>query len=94
MSLQKKHTDVNYNDSFQRDKHAKIKKKKVVVFISNFLKDPGSQNFKLVNSYGDQFDYKFSGKKDKSYKDMNDYLKGIFEKYDNPIDNKIYLLIF
>lgn len=89
-----KYTSESYIDSFQTSKFIRIKKKKVETFISNFLKDPGSQNFKLVNSYGDEFTYSFSGKKDNSYRDMNEYVKGVFEKYNNPIDHKIYLLIF
>ncbi|WP_157450665.1 hypothetical protein [Chryseobacterium sp. CCH4-E10] len=48
----------------------------------------------MVNSNGDQFNYEFSGKRDNSYNDMNEYLKEVIAKYDNPIDPKIYLLIF
>lgn len=89
-----KYSSESYLSLFQTSRYTKLKKKKVETFIANFLKDPGSQNFKLVNSYGDQFDYKFSGKRDNSYKDMNEYVKGVFEKYNNPIDKKIYILIF
>jgi GLPGLI family protein len=89
-----KYTSESYINSFQTSRFIAIKKKKIETFISNFLKDPGSQNFKLVNSYGDSFDYNFSGKRDNSYKDMNEYVKGVFEKYNNPIDRKIDLLIF
>ncbi|WP_449400430.1 hypothetical protein [Chryseobacterium wanjuense] len=89
-----KNTSESYINIFPTNKFIKLKKKKVETFISNFLKDPGSQNFKLVNSYGDEFDYNFSGKRDDSYKDMNDYVKGVVEKFNNPIDKKIYLLIF
>jgi GLPGLI family protein len=89
-----KYTSESFINSFQTNRYVRIKKKKVETFISNFLKDPASQNFKLVNSYGDQFDYNFNGKKDNSYKDMNDYVKGVLEKYNNPIDKKISLLIF
>ncbi|MEY8761315.1 GLPGLI family protein [Chryseobacterium tongliaoense] len=89
-----KYTSESFILSFQTSKFVGLKKKKVEAFISNFLKDPGSQNFKLVNSYGDSYDYSFSGKKDKSYKDMNDSINGYLERYNNPIDKKIYLLIF
>lgn len=89
-----KYISNSYSTSFPASKYITVKKKKVETFIANFLKDPGSQNFKLVNSNGDQFNYKFSGKRDHSYNDMNDYLKEVIAKYDNPIDPKIYLLIF
>jgi len=89
-----KSTSSGYADTFSKTKYVKISKKKADAFIFNFLKDPGSQNFKLVNTSGDQFDYKFSGSRGASYKDMNNYLKGVIKKYNNPIDGKIYILIF
>jgi len=88
------HTSESYFHSFQAGKYTAVKKKKVEKFISNFLKEPGARSFTLQNNYGDQFDYNFSGQKDGSYKDMNDYVKGVFEKYNNPIDRKTYILIF
>ena len=89
-----KSASESYVNSFQVGKYTLIKKKKVETFISNFLKEAGARSFTLQNSYGDQFDYNFSGQKDSSYKDMNEYVKGVFEKYNNPIDKKIYILIF
>ncbi len=89
-----RHTSESYINSFQTSRYTSVKKKKVETFISNFLKEPGARSFTLQNSYGDQFDYIFSGKKDRSYKDMNDYVQGVFEKYNNPVDRKTYILIF
>ncbi len=90
----KKNSSGSFMNSFQTSKFTRIKKQKVERFIENFFKDPGSQNFKLINSYGDEFGYNFSGQKDRSYKDMNEYVKTVLDKFDNPIDKKIYLLIF
>ncbi|EJL68394.1 GLPGLI family protein [Chryseobacterium populi] len=87
-------TSKSFINSFQTSKFIQLKKKKIETYISTFLKDPATQNIKLVNSYGDEFDYNFSGKKDNSYKDMNNYIIEILGKYNNPIDKKIYLLIF
>lgn len=84
----------SYINSFQTTRYTAVKKKKVETFISNFLKELGARSFTLQNSYGDRFDYKFSRSRDLSYKDMNDYVKSVFEKYNNPIDHKIYILIF
>jgi len=89
-----KNISESYMDSFQTNKFVMVKKKKIQTFIFNFLKDPGSQNFKLVNSYGDEFGYNFSGEKDNTYREMNEYIKGVYRKYNNPIDSQIYLLIF
>jgi GLPGLI family protein len=89
-----KSTSDGYINTFQTSKFTRIKKKKIEKFIANFLKDPGAQNFKLVNSHGDEFGYSFSGQRDHSYHDMNDYIKEVLAKYSNPIDHKIQLLIF
>ncbi|WP_299182310.1 GLPGLI family protein [uncultured Chryseobacterium sp.] len=89
-----KYTSESFINTFQTYKYIALKKEKIETFIANFLKDPGAQNFKLVNSYGDEFKYNFSGQRDNSYKDMNSYIEEVHKKYNNPMDKKIYLLIF
>jgi GLPGLI family protein len=92
--LLKQNTADNSDNLINTKKYTTIKRQKVEVFIQNFLKEPGIQNFKLFNNFGDSFTYTYSGEKDSSYKQMNQFIRKIFSKYDNPIDKKTYILVF
>ncbi|WP_312902732.1 GLPGLI family protein [Chryseobacterium taichungense] len=89
-----KGSSENFSNTFQTSRYINLKKKKIANYIANFLKDPGSHSFTLQNTYGDRFDYSFSGERNSSYREMNEYIKNVHELYNNPIDNKIYILIF
>lgn len=83
-TTKKAFTFVNYK---------KMKKNKLTKYISNFLKDPASKNIYLKNRFGDVFNYKYSGKKDKHYQSMNKYISEVHQKYNNPIDKTTYILV-
>ena len=78
----------NYN-SFQ-----KIEKTKLHLYINNFIKDPAANDFLLINSFGDSYDYTFKGKNSEEYKSNKKFMVEIINKYNNPIDKKTHILVF
>jgi len=76
------------------ENYKKIEKKKLQLYISEFLKDPASKKLSLKNSYGDTFDYQPTGKKDENYRSTNAFIFETFQKYNNPIDKETHILVF
>lgn len=70
-----------------------IKEKKYREFIKEFASNPGLFDMNITNEYGDQMKYEFKGKKDASFLDTNEYFKTKFQKYNNPIDPGLWVLI-
>lgn len=73
--------------------YKKLEKDFVEKYITDFIKDPAGNNIKMVNSYGDSFNYVFEGKNSKSYKETSSYLSKAISKYNNPIDKKTIILL-
>ena len=73
---------------------ALIKRNDLDKMISEFVKDPGSHNFRIMINENDSFDYQFDGEKGDAYKDMNKYVNDLLSRYDNPIDKKTFILVY
>ncbi|SFN67423.1 GLPGLI family protein [Chryseobacterium oleae] len=77
-----------------KDYKENIRKEKLIKNINDFIKDPAAHNINFKNDLGDGFSYEFSGTKDKSYTATNEYLKKIFNQFNNYPDKDIPIITF
>ncbi|WP_128572447.1 GLPGLI family protein [Chryseobacterium sp. P1-3] len=71
-----------------------IKKEKLSKIINDFIEDPASHRIIFSNDSGDSFTYDFKGTKDKNYKETNEYIKGLIQKFNNYPDKDIPIITF
>lgn len=74
--------------------YQQISKSKLHQYINDFIKDPAARSILLVNSFGDSYDYVFKGKSTEDYKNTNQFMRDIINKFNNPIDRKTFILVF
>jgi len=74
--------------------YQRITKRKLHQYINDFIKDPAARSILLVNSFGDGYDYVFKGKNTEDYRNTNQFMRDIINKFNNPIDRKTFILVF
>ncbi len=74
--------------------YQQISKSKLHQYINDFIKDPAARSILLVNSFGDSYDYVFKGKSTEDYKNTNQFMKDIINKFNNPVDRKTFILVY
>lgn len=82
------------NLSLPVQQKANIKKEKFSKNITDFIKDPASRRINFRNDLGDRFTYDFNGIKDINYKETNEQIKTIIQKFNNYSDKDIPVITF